>query len=595
MKKILFTLFFFSILFVSYASVQKDKNVSTFLYGKSQIYSLYNKIETKLYFKNIFRVSTTATVLYPSNANKNDLPNDAIICPGPVTLHSKIESYFAKGNSWDAKMSVAVSDDNESQYENYKTINEKEFEYSKNKYEAWYSNSNFFGDNPFSNTAEPVTFSPKYDMEFKDKKGFAGGAVKAKSIFSTGGANEKYFYFDGGNDELDWTSYLGEGSYDVSSQLNVEGVTIGLTRKGDYLRTAFYSYIKDGDDQKEFHVNLSEASIHIDVFNASDISMDVVSRDPGDPVPLPTNMTIKVKNTGQIPIKVTSASITQGYSIITLYGFDQEIQPDKEHTLLVYLNTTKGSPSSSATITLNYQSSGPTCDGNVKTKQLKFTINTSVTGPDLSPKITWHLPLPFEDNTSAEIIINDCNQFMEAGAHDSNYSIKTNDGSNVIKEETVRVNNILGQGNCSLLYAGSVVCTKNIIVTACSDVKNEVTEDNENNNCIIEIQNCSGGGPGAEKNCTLRPYYTMFIPPSSKDFKLFCGEALHCAEASWKLENLSEHVSITAKNYTGATVSVYAEAPPQKGKLVADAKFNGEKYTCSSAIDIIKSECEDYV
>jgi hypothetical protein len=585
MKKILPLLFFFSILIFSYASVQKNLEVSTFLYCKHGICSDYNEINTRLYFEDTFRVSTTAQVLSPENANPNDLPDGATICPGEVTLHSDIKSYFAQDSYWKAKMSVAVKDT--SGYEDYTTVNRKEFEYSKSEYENWYDRGNVPQQNPFSYIAEPVTFSAHEGQdEFPNKKGYAGGAIKAKNIFSAGGTTEQYF--EGGS--VKWTTNLGQGSYDLSSQLEIEGVTIGLTRTGGYLRTAFYSFT---GDSREFSASVSKATIHIDVVNANNIEMKLVSREPQDPVPIPTDMTIVVKNEGEVPIKVTDASITSGYSISKISGFNEEIPVGNEHQLKVHIDKTNDQPPSSATITLKYQSVRPTCDGQVKTKDLNFAISTQQPKkPDLFPKITATLPVPFYEGSSAGIKIEDCNQFMKAGAHNSNYSIKTNDGQNIVREETVQVGP-LQPGQCQPLYNAQVACTKNIIVTACVDVNNEVQEEDETNNCKTDTYSCSGEQPGG-KNCTIIPYYAMFIPPSSKYFELLCG-LVACSSADWKLEDLDEHVSASVNQY-GATVYVDAEAPPQKGKLIADAKDSqGENYKCSSVIDIIESKCKDFV
>ena len=586
MKKILFLLFFFSILIFSYASVQQSREVSTSLYCKSEICSGYNQINTRLYFENTFTVSTTAQVLSPAGADPNDLPDGATICPGEVTLHSDVESYFAQGSFWNAKMSVAVSDT--SGYEDYTTVNRKEFEYSKSKYENWYDRGNAVNqNNPFSNTAEPVTFSAREGQdEFLNKKGFAGGAVKAKNIFSAGGTNEQYFE----GDSIKWTTNLGEGTYDLSSQLNIEGVTIGLTRTGQYLRTTFYSFT---DGSSEFSTSLPKASIRVHVVNANNIDMELVSRTPEDPVPIPTDMVIVVKNTGQVPIKVTDALISAGYSITKLSGFNQNIPVGEQKDLKVRIDKTNPNPPTSATITLKYQSVGQTCDGQMKTKEFNFAISTQQPKkPDLYPKITMNIPVPFYNGDSAGIKIEDCNQFIQAGAHNSIYSVKTNDGATVVDENTVRVGE-LQPGTCRELYNKNVVCNKNIIVTTCVDVQNEVDEENEADNCKTETISCSGEEPEGE-NCTLTPSYAMFIPPSSKYFQLLCG-LVACSSADWKLEDLDEHVSASVNQY-GATVYVDAESPPQKGKLVADAKdAGGKKYTCSSVIDIIESECEDYV
>ncbi|MGC9005104.1 MAG: CARDB domain-containing protein [Candidatus Micrarchaeia archaeon] len=536
----------------------------------------YNEINTKLYFKNIFTVSTTAQVLSPENADKNDLPDGAVICPGQITLRSNIESYFAQGSSWNAKMSVAVSDDNESTYEPYTTVNRKEFDYSKNKYETWYAEGNKINqDNPFSNpAAEPVTFSPILGTEYKDKKGYAGGAIKAKNIFSAGGTNEQYFE---GN-EVKWSTNLGEGSYILSSQLNIEGVTIGLTRTGNYLRTSFYSFTDKSD--KEFSTSLQKASIRVNVVNVKDISLQRVSHSPDPVSSFPVDLKITVKNNGQVPVKVTSASITSGYSITTVSGFNQEIPAEEQKDLKVRIDRTNPNAPQNPTITLTY--TGITCQGS-KTETLNFAVSTETGKPDLAPQVSWSPRNPSQGDT-VTFTIKDCNSLVNAGEHQTSYVIGT--ASNVVNIHA------LGAGQCYTLPPVSVVCNNQISVDVFSDSNNAVDEANEVNNRFIDTIYCNRTGEEGN-NCTVTPSYAVFIPPSSKYFKLFCG-VISCTNADWKFENLDEHVSKTGDNL-GATVTVDANAPPQKGKLIADAKLNEIRYTCSSVIDIIKSECEDFI
>jgi len=586
MKKLILLLLMFSFLF---ASVRVDKTVNPTLYPSSA----YDPLSTDVYAENVFKVSTTAMVIDPAGGSASDLGNNAIICPGEVTLHSKIYSKFAI-NKWSAFFSVAYDDDNPSDYTDYGGRNSQEFVYSSSKYSANYKNGEIGGLSPFPTVKESVDFSPKHEQIFYNKEGYAGGVINPKITFFIGGSPVHSSFLETNN--IDYTTNLQEGSYELSSQLELLGVLITVTRdhpRNDALdRTGYYSlpnpYSNDG-----YTTSLPKATIHIDVVNANNIEMKLVSREPQDPVPIPTDMTIVVKNEGQVPIKVIDASITSGYSISKISGFNEEIPVGNEHQLKVHIDKTNDQPPSSATITLKYQSVRPTCDGQVKTKDLNFAISTQQPKkPDLFPKITATLPVPFYEGSSAGIKIEDCNQFMKAGAHNSNYSIKTNDGQNIVREETVQVGP-LQPGQCQPLYNAQVACTKNIIVTACVDVKNEVQEEDETNNCKTDTYSCSGEQPGG-KNCTIIPSYAMFIPPSSKYFELLCG-LVACSSADWKLEDLDEHVSASVNQY-GATVYADAEAPPQKGKLIADAKDSlGENYKCSSVIDIIKSKCEDFV
>jgi len=585
MKKLVLLLLIFSFLF---ASVKIDKTVNPTLYPSNA----YDPLSTDVYAENTFKVSTTATVIDSAGGSPSDLGDGAIICPGEVTFHSKIYSKFAR-NTWSAFLSVSSSDDNPSDYISYAGINSKEFVYSFSKYDANYNQGEVSGLSPFPTVKERVTFSPYYGLEFKDKEGYAGGVIKPKITFFIGGSPIHSSFLE--NDNIEYTTNLGEGSYKLSSQLDLAGVLITVTRdhptNNALDRTGYYSLV--GPWGAPYTTSLPEVKININVINANNINMDLVSRSPNDPVPIPTDMTIVVKNTGQVPIKVTSASITQGFKITQISGFNQEISVGGEHTLKVHLEATQNPPPNSATITLHYKSSGPTCDGTVKEKDLNFAISAQQPGkPDLFPKITFSLPFPFYNGDSAGVKIEDCNQFAVAGAHSSSYSIKTNNGATVVEEKTVQVKG-LQPGECETIYNKNVVCDNNIIVTACVDVNNQVDEANEADNCKTETVSCSGEEPGG-KNCTLTPSYAMFIPPSSKYFELLCG-LVACSSADWKLEDLDRHVSASVNQY-GATVYVDAEAPPQKGKLVADAKDAvGEKYTCSSVIDIIKSECEDYV
>ncbi|MEM4195477.1 MAG: hypothetical protein QXY05_04160 [Candidatus Anstonellales archaeon] len=590
-------LLFLLLLSLSFSSKTSDTTVSTSLYKCNTVESSYS-VNTKLYFKNVFKVSPESgvVVLDPGEGGtQSDLGDNAVICPGKVTLSSKVDGEYAHGSQWSATVDVLSGDD--SGYADYNQVSPGRFKFSSNLYQDYYTATWEYGIIPdFNRVNEKVKFCWKInDCTDDTTKGGSGGAVKSKIKFSAGSQTYETPWLE--SDSSSWTVSLSEGSYELSSVLGINGAVIGIardnTQNDNYDSTHFFAFTKlySCNDDGAFSTSLPKASIRIQVLNANDVSMELVSRQPGDPVPLPTDMTIVVKNTGPIPIKVTSASITPGYSIREISGFGEEIPAGNQHTIKVHLEATQTPPPESGTITLKYQSVGPTCDGTVKTKDLNFGISTGVGKPDLSPKITWRLPLPFYEGNEAGITIQDCNQLSRAGAHDSTYSIKTNDGNNIIKEETVRVGE-LDAGKCQQLYNGNVVCTKNIIVTVCSDVKNEVDEGgNEGNNCITETQACSGAEEAG--NCTITPSYATFIPPSSKYFKLTCGAA-YCTEAKWKLEDLDEHVSASVDNH-GATVYVDAEAPPQKGRLVADAKLNEEKYTCSSVIDIIESECEDYI
>ncbi|MGC8899349.1 MAG: CARDB domain-containing protein [Candidatus Micrarchaeia archaeon] len=575
MKKLVLLLFIFSLLF---ASVKVDKTVTPRLYPRAA----YDPLSTDVYAENTFTFSTTATVIDPAGGSASDLGDGAIICPGEVTFHSKIYSKFAR-NTWSAFLSVSVGDNKTSDYTTYTSINSKEFGYSSSKYDTYYNSGERDGLSPFSTVKEKVTFSPYPGLEFKDKEGYAGGVIKPKITFLIGGSPVYHSFLD--DDEAEYSTNLGEGSYKLSCQLDLAGVLITVTRdhptNNALDRTGYYSLDDPWGDS--YTTSLPEAKISINVVNANDIQMDLVSRTPEDPVPLPTDMTIVVKNEGPIPIKVASASITPGYSVDELSGFGDEIPVGEEHTLKVHLEAAQNPPPASGTITLNYQSSGPTCDGTVKTETLNFAVSTETGKPDLAPQVSWSPRNPSQGDT-VTFTIKDCNSLVNAGEHQTSYVIGT--ASNVVNIHA------LGAGQCYTLPPVSVVCNNQISVDVFSDSNNAVDEANEVNNRFIDTIYCNRTGEEGN-NCTVTPSYAVFIPPSSKYFKLFCG-VISCTNADWKFENLDEHVSKTGDNL-GATVTVDANAPPQKGKLIADAKLNEIRYTCSSVIDIIKSECEDFI